>query len=545
MKKRVLAFMLALIIGVSSVGLSAKRAEASSAAVTIIGGYTAKEIILAILAAMGFTLALDEIDSSMSDSEWISTNAINKIAAEQYYNARNEVLEVSPCPGVSASDAGTVTPKTYTEALNQVIADTNKTGIIDFQNNTASWCLYYSLRNTVSVLDQFSTVLPFSAIANVELTDILEAVKPALADASEYANTCVIEITSGSVRQYKIVQSNCIMYYTSQVDSKTYAVIPSFADAFVTEVSYFGNSCLIDEQTTIDVSNYFETGEMGTVMGIPMDTNNAHVFTNSEWNQWVISFWNILNSLGLSDSRYFLELPSSFSVPGLYDLKVGWKDVFFPPSEADVNDLVPGTRQYQNKLYGGSYDLDNNDIPVEDGLSMPYNKDLIDLSYEAFLERENIKARTASGTLADSRTKAGTWVYEGELDDSIAQELEQVQAKQIAKETTKSGTIAAEGVRASTEATAETKDYIADWTTLFPFCIPFDLINMLKALQSNRVAPEIEIPINLHFGNVVNYEHTFVIDFDDYSSIISIFRTLEIVGFSVGLILITRGIIKG
>ena len=89
-------------------------------------------------------------------------------------------------------------------------------------------------------------------------------------------------------------------------------------------------------------------------------------------------------------------------------------------------------------------------------------------------------------------------------------------------------------------------DFTADLTSLFPFCLPFDLIDLVKALSVEPVAPKWEIPIKFKYGTVVDYKQTFVLDMKDYESVVKIFRTLETIGFIVGLIMITRNqMIKG
>lgn len=88
--------------------------------------------------------------------------------------------------------------------------------------------------------------------------------------------------------------------------------------------------------------------------------------------------------------------------------------------------------------------------------------------------------------------------------------------------------------------------FTADLTTLFPFCLPFDLIDLVKALNAEPVAPKWEIPIKIKYGNVVNYKETFTIDMGEFDDVVKIFRMLETLGFIFGLIMITRNqMIKG
>lgn len=76
----------------------------------------------------------------------------------------------------------------------------------------------------------------------------------------------------------------------------------------------------------------------------------------------------------------------------------------------------------------------------------------------------------------------------------------------------------------------------------FPFCIPFDLISLIKAFEAEPEAPLIEIPFVVPvFGSSDN----IVIDFSKFEYIAVILRSLEVVGFVLFLILKTRDLIKG
>lgn len=78
----------------------------------------------------------------------------------------------------------------------------------------------------------------------------------------------------------------------------------------------------------------------------------------------------------------------------------------------------------------------------------------------------------------------------------------------------------------------------------FPFCVPFDLIRAFKLLTAEAEAPYWEIPFHVEFlGYTIDY--TFVIDMSKFEVLAEIFRLCETIGFCVGLILLTRNIIRG
>lgn len=81
----------------------------------------------------------------------------------------------------------------------------------------------------------------------------------------------------------------------------------------------------------------------------------------------------------------------------------------------------------------------------------------------------------------------------------------------------------------------------ADWKTLFPFCVPFDLIEFLGVLNAEPEAPVIRW--RFYVPRVVDYE--IEIDLSVFDSVAQIMRTMELLAFCIGLILLTRNIIRG
>lgn len=83
---------------------------------------------------------------------------------------------------------------------------------------------------------------------------------------------------------------------------------------------------------------------------------------------------------------------------------------------------------------------------------------------------------------------------------------------------------------------------VVDLSKFFPFCIPFDLIHLVQALDAEPVAPKWTLKLEPPQFPV---EWEVMLDLSQFESLAKIFRTGETLLFVVGLILITRGIIKG
>lgn len=98
----------------------------------------------------------------------------------------------------------------------------------------------------------------------------------------------------------------------------------------------------------------------------------------------------------------------------------------------------------------------------------------------------------------------------------------------------------------------EASPYKANLREVFPFCIPFDLIHLLKVFEADAEAPVFEFPLDIELDNpwtgekVVDYHHTFELDMSDYEPVIKILRIFQVVFFIIALMLITRQqMIKG
>ena len=79
-------------------------------------------------------------------------------------------------------------------------------------------------------------------------------------------------------------------------------------------------------------------------------------------------------------------------------------------------------------------------------------------------------------------------------------------------------------------------------STVFPFCIPFDLKNALIGFNVSPAEPIWEISFD---GTFMSAAGSFVLDFTKFEKLFAIVRFFIYGGFVVSLILITRKIIKG
>lgn len=78
----------------------------------------------------------------------------------------------------------------------------------------------------------------------------------------------------------------------------------------------------------------------------------------------------------------------------------------------------------------------------------------------------------------------------------------------------------------------------------FPFCIPWDIFNFVSAFYVEKAAPRIDIPFPIKGANGLDVE-IVTIDLSGYEYLSTIIRVMFFVLFLVGLMLVTRQLIKG
>lgn len=73
--------------------------------------------------------------------------------------------------------------------------------------------------------------------------------------------------------------------------------------------------------------------------------------------------------------------------------------------------------------------------------------------------------------------------------------------------------------------------------TIFPFCIPFDVVDMVKLLNAEPVAPTYTVNWNIP---IINQTLNFTVDLSPFNNVAAILRNLEVIIFCIGLAMVTR-----
>ncbi|NLH02400.1 MAG: hypothetical protein GX488_11075 [Clostridiales bacterium] len=93
-----------------------------------------------------------------------------------------------------------------------------------------------------------------------------------------------------------------------------------------------------------------------------------------------------------------------------------------------------------------------------------------------------------------------------------------------------------------TEVDVNVPEVPASIADKFPFCVPFDLFRLIKALNASPSAPIFTVPLKF---DSINYQYDFRFDLSQYDNLVQPIRIGITLIFLLGLIMITRKLIKG
>lgn len=175
-------------------------------------------------------------------------------------------------------------------------------------------------------------------------------------------------------------------------------------------------------------------------------------------------------------------------------------------------------------------------IEVDKGLIISTSSDtLIDAINEAYI--------TDTDVVTDEESLSLPLIIPGILDEVTENEMEKLTVAEQAE--------AQELINEAIEAEEETDTDLNTLDSLdspglddkFPFCIPFDLYNLIKALDAEPVAPKFTIPIikNEKYG----WDYSISVDWSDFNVVAEICRGVEVFCFIFFLIMKTRSLIRG
>lgn len=171
---------------------------------------------------------------------------------------------------------------------------------------------------------------------------------------------------------------------------------------------------------------------------------------------------------------------------------------------------------------------------------------------KAYTIRSNIVAMTGSALTAEKPQEVhypvvaedGSQVYEITVDGVTATDIEGIIHGAVDRILAGTASIVGSVEQAGTGEVVtnpELEPYKVGLTSVFPFCIPFDIYNMVTMFVAEPEAPHAEWTFGLPWSN---QEYSVGWDLSDFDGVAQVCRSMELVLFAVGLAVITHKVIK-
>lgn len=162
---------------------------------------------------------------------------------------------------------------------------------------------------------------------------------------------------------------------------------------------------------------------------------------------------------------------------------------------------------------------------------------------DALADNAGVVSGAIDQAVSDVQTAIGTQT--GSITGAIGQAAYDVQSA-IGAQTAaldESLSTTAEGVETIAEAL---EDEPINWQKydlrgLFPFCIPFDIYNMLQALDASPTAPHVQLPFEIAS---IGFSYLIDLDFSAFDQVAAVMRQMELIVYAIALAWATSKVIK-
>lgn len=389
---------------------------------------------------------------------------------------------------VDSNEFDEITAESVKGAMNQIIED-GKTGIVSISEN-----VWNCLKDWGSNL--WNNSVPEGQL---ELAEVCSLVS--VSDQNVYYDQFISKLTDvvkGGYRYILIKNNNGYhIFFTYQ----------NLIGEWVTERLFTGLSWTIDGETRFYEPALYVLDSVPTNYFSPGSPRNANIYEDD-----VI----------LCMDNYVVSAP----------------DVFFPDLEGLSYDTCLVDYDFKGLLDTGAYDLitqgrtwDGTDVAGDVILTFPQDIPFPDVI---------------------SGVKAGDIPYTDALEDAGAIPVDTTKDKDLVSDIPISGAIdklkpdaGEDDTEKDTENGGESGGGTVDvpmtfdLTKLFPFCIPFDVIDLISVLSAKPETPRFEVPLKYPTTSGMA-TYIMVIDLSDFDEVAALLRKMECLLFIVGLAFITR-----
>lgn len=251
--------------------------------------------------------------------------------------------------------------------------------------------------------------------------------------------------------------------------------------------------------------------------GSPYPT--LYLFANQ---QAVVSRYSY-NQYGNWTQEFVLARNTSWALPyvSYTNTDIGAGSGLIQVDYLDLLDAIGADKDVDINNIGTQIDIYTREInlPYDDSSYTEGDGAVIDVGADWGDSYWDITGDVIPDEFSDGNVGESTMTYEG--DAAIENQVEDTPSQSISQ---------------------EVEDYqVTGLSSVFPFCIPFDMYNFVSCLAAEPVAPS----FIWRFYVPGICDETIVIDLSDFDQAAQILRTMELLLFCVGLAFVTRKMIRG
>lgn len=330
-------------------------------------------------------------------------------------------------------------------------------------------------------------------------------------DVSFNGSQISVEALDSSTGSPIAVTYNCYHFYVSGTGDYYYSLVASSSQAFRIRWSFSGGSINVTSAKVPSGGSSYTAGfgpSYSSKTDTPPSSNSVSVVELGSFATYAAASLAISNYNGGSFNSSQDLTVDSFSPSLDDDPYIPWVEnsifnngeTFVPVSLPSLDSSVVSS-QTQTQAQAGT---------------------ATDAVVDEIIAGSEVVPDTGTGTIAD--VIAAIKAIPASLADFFADVVAAVQAIPAA-------------IADIFSPAADPEVYQVDLKDFFPFCIPFDLFDIVTAFAAEPEAPVFEWPISVpRWG----FEYTLKVDLQEWEDIASLFRTLELTIFCVGLAIVTR-----
>lgn len=381
------------------------------------------------------------------------------------------------------------------------------------------------LKNLPNVVTQAGVTM------SEKLAEILAKVLPTAVDetnngnqfdcsSKKKVNDMIYSITGGYLddNRLNLIVNNGYLLNVLSLNSTFYIFIQYDSNPLYYDIQY-DKSYDFYRLYALEDSVYIKEDSSGSIVRNGDTKFNMNIAAFSSMPSWVIRGGAFAGADGIAQSDYarVKVKEKTEDKDGVYIPGVGWK-TSWDLWRDQVNDRV--TTDAEDEAWNSRYKFDNDDDDKKKQKKEDNNKDKLPVVLPIpFKPGKDTEKDTEKETESEKDTEPAPGPIPKPNPTEDGSEDDTETKKHIQDVITNAGGSSG-----------------GNWKKLFPFCIPWDIMTLIKSMNAEKKAPHFKYE---HTFKGINYTFSIDVDMSDYWKYIKIFRWGMTIFFIIGLFFLT------